>query len=111
MELPSPFLWGDPSELRRRLGPFAAEVDVESYVLRFEFSSFDDWRSRFESSNPPLMAMRQILPAPTYEGLARDAWALAEELNAGSPGLIVESAYLSVLASPAKRWRSGGGTG
>ncbi len=101
VELPSPFLWGDPAEVRRRLRLHAARVEVESRVLRFEFSSFDDWRSRFESSNPPLMALRQIVPAPAYEGLARDAWALAEELNVGATTVVVESSYLAVVASPA----------
>lgn len=99
VELPSPFLWGDATELRRRLQPHATAVEVESRVLRFEFASFEDWWAGFAQTNPPLMAMRQILPGPAFEGLLKDAWALAEELNVAAEGVVVESSYLSVVAT------------
>jgi SAM-dependent methyltransferase len=76
--LPSPFLWGDVDEVRRRFAPHAASLDFHRGTLRLAFASIEDWRNRFASANPPLMAMRTMLPAPAYEGLERDAWALVE---------------------------------
>ena len=98
-DLPSPFLWGDPDEVRRRMKPHAATVEVEPMTLRFEFASFADWEARFANANPPLMAMKQLLPPAAYDGLIRDAWALAEELNVGTTSMVVESAYLAVTAA------------
>ena len=39
VEMPSPFLWGDPDELRRRL---ASSIDIVPRTLTFEFDSFED---------------------------------------------------------------------
>jgi SAM-dependent methyltransferase len=88
--LPSPFLWGDEEEVRHRFADHAATVDFDRGTLRLRFASFDDWRARFASANPPLMAMKTMLPAAAYEGLERDAWALAEGNR--------DSDYLTVIA-------------
>lgn len=88
---PSPFLWGDKAEVRRRFAPHAASIEVAHRTLRLEFASFDDWHASFASANPPLMAMKALLPPPAFEGLLKDAWVLAEE----SP----ESTYVEVVAT------------
>jgi hypothetical protein len=96
--IPSPFLWGNEAEVRRRLRRHAAAIEVEMRTLRLEFASFEDWRGRFANANPPLMAMRRILPPPAHQRLLRDAWALAGELNVAPTGIAVESGYLAVVA-------------
>ena len=89
--LPSPFEWGDEAEVRRRFAPYAATVEVEFGTVDIRFASFDEWRERFANANPPLMAMKAMLPEPAFEGLIRDAW----ELRTGSSA----SDYLTVVAT------------
>lgn len=91
LALPSPFLWGDEAEARRRLGPHAASLEISHRTLRFDFSSYEDWRTRFAGVNPPLMAMKALLPLAAFDGLLADAWALVE-----GP---LESHYLEVIAT------------
>src|SRR3984893_7367880 len=40
-ELPSPFAWGDPAEVRRRFDGRAASLRLESRTVRVRFSSVD----------------------------------------------------------------------
>ena len=89
--LPSPFEWGDEAGVRRRFAPHAASIEIERGMLRVRFDSFADWVTRFANANPPLMAMKAMLPPPAFEGLIRDAWALAEKSS--------ESDYLTVVAT------------
>ncbi len=89
--LPSPFLWGDEDEVRKRFAPYAEAIEFDRGTLRPRYESLDDWRSHFASANPPLRAMKAMLPAPAYEGLERDVWALYEE--------VPESDYLVVVAT------------
>jgi hypothetical protein len=59
----------------------------------------DAWREEFAGTNPPLMAMKAMLPPAAFEGLMDRARALVEELNQGDDGSVVlESSYLSVIA-------------
>jgi SAM-dependent methyltransferase len=88
--LPSPFLWGGEAEVRRRFAPYAISVEVYRGSLQVPFVSFDDWHERFATANPPLMAMKAMLPAPVFEDLVRAAWALRDESG--------ESEYLAVVA-------------
>src|SRR5579872_129524 len=37
VDLPSPFLWGDAMEVRRRLQPHASAVEVQPRTLRYEY--------------------------------------------------------------------------
>lgn len=89
--LPSPFEWGDEAEVRRRFAPHAVSIEIARGTLPVHFDSPADWRARFADANPPLMGMKAMLPAPAFEGLIRDAWALAEESS--------DSGYLVVLAT------------
>ena len=96
---PSPFLWGDDVEVRRRLEPHANSIEVERRTLRFTFASFEEWQSTFADVNPPLMAMKAILPASLFQGLIDDAWALAKELSVATTGVALESTYLEIVAT------------
>jgi len=97
--LPSPFLWGDADEVRRRLAGRASQLEIQPRTLTFRFDSIEDWRERFADVNPPLMALKQMLPPPAFEALMGQAVALVEELNqAGDASVVLESSYLVVLA-------------
>jgi len=97
--LPSPFLWGDGDEVRRRFSGLASELEIEPRTLTFRFESMEAWREEFAGTNPPLMALKAMLPPPAFDGLMDRARALVEELNQGDDGSVVlESSYLSVIA-------------
>jgi ubiquinone/menaquinone biosynthesis C-methylase UbiE len=97
--LPSPFLWGEPDEVRRRLRGLASALMVEPRTLTFRFTSLEAWREEFANTNPPLMALKQMLPLAAFEGLIARAVALVDELNLARNGSVVlESSYLSVIA-------------
>ena len=91
LALPSPFLWGHQDEVRRRFAPYTQTIEFSRGALKPQYASLEDWRARFASANPPLMGMKAMLPAPAYEGLERDVWALYEETP--------ESDYLTVVAT------------
>ena len=97
--LPSPFLWGDADEVRRRFHGLASEIEIVPRTLTFRFASLAAWRDEFADVNPPLMALKQILPPAAYDGLIAQAVALVEELNrAGDGSVVLESGYLAVIA-------------
>lgn len=97
--LPSPFLWGEPDEVRRRFSGLASEVAIEPRTLTFRFDSIEVWHEEFANTNPPLMALKQMLPPAAFEGLIARAVALVKELNRARDGRVVlESSYLSVIA-------------
>jgi SAM-dependent methyltransferase len=97
--LPSPFLWGDADEVRRRFTGRASALELEPRTLTFRFDSLDAWREEFANVNPPLMALKQLLPPPAFEGLLAQAVALVDELNqADDSTVVLESSYLVVLA-------------
>jgi SAM-dependent methyltransferase len=97
--LPSPFLWGDADEVRRRFAGRASALELERRTLTFRFDSLEAWREEFANVNPPLMALKQMLPPPAFEGLIAQAVALVDELNRAEEGaVILESSYLVVLA-------------
>lgn len=97
--LPSPFLWGEPDEVRRRFRGLASKLAVEPGILTFRFASLEAWREEFANTNPPLMALKQILPAAAFEGLIAQAVALVDELNLARDGTVVlDSSYLAVIA-------------
>jgi ubiquinone/menaquinone biosynthesis C-methylase UbiE len=98
--MPSPFLWGNPDEVRSRFGAWASSIEFEPRTLTLHFDSVDDWESRFAASNPPIMAMKAILPPEAYEQLMNQCRALVEEMNtAARAGVTLESDYLVVLAT------------
>ncbi len=50
--LPSPFLWGDATEVRRRFARLASQVEIEPRTLTFRFDSIEAWRDEFARANP-----------------------------------------------------------
>ena len=98
--MPSPFLWGDGDEVRRRFAGLAESIVLEPRRLRLQFASIDDWEATFAASNPPLMAMKAILPPEAYERLIGQCRALASEMNiTPGDGVTLDSDYLVVLAT------------
>ena len=98
--MPSPFLWGDPDQVRRRFGALASSIEFEQRTLTLHFDSVDDWEVSFAASNPPIMAMKVILPPQAFGQLMNQCRALVEEMNtADRPGVTIESDYLVVLAT------------
>ena len=97
--LPSPFLWGDADEVRRRFDGRASQLEIEARTLVFRFDSIKLWHEQFANTNPPLMALKQMLPPPAFEGLMAQAVELVDELNQAADGSVVlESSYLVVVA-------------
>jgi ubiquinone/menaquinone biosynthesis C-methylase UbiE len=96
---PSPFLWGDSDEVRRRFAA-AARVDLEPKTLTLRYESIDDWREKFAAVNPPIRAMEQILPPESYARLIAQCADLVAELNAADDGSVtLESDYLAVVVT------------
>lgn len=98
IDVPSPFLWGDADEARRRLAG-AASIDVRKRTLTFEFTSFAEWLELWEASNGPLIALKTMLPDPAYRQVVSQIERVVSELNKSSDGtLALESEYVQVLA-------------
>ncbi len=96
---PSPFLWGDPEEVRRRFAG-AASIELEPRTLTLRHESFDDWLVRFAEVNPPIKAMQQILSPEAYATLIERCRDLVVELNTATDGgVTLESDILSVVAT------------
>lgn len=96
---PSPFLWGEPEEVRRRFRGLAASVQIERRTARFEFASLAEGRERWEQYNGPSLALKASLPEDRYLQMLNAVTGLIEELNQATDGrLIIESAYLVVHA-------------
>ena len=98
--MPSPFEWGDPDEVRRRFEGHAASIELEPRTLTLRFDSVDDWEAGFAAANPPLMAVRAILPADAYATLIGRCRDLVQEMNtATEDGVTLDSDYLVVVAT------------
>jgi SAM-dependent methyltransferase len=98
-ELPSPFAWGEATEVRRRFDGKASSLRLEPRTVRFAFPSvqagFDFW----ERTNPPMMALKMMLPPERYEQLRTEGAGLMRTMNVATDGsLVLDSEYLSVIA-------------
>lgn len=99
LELPSPFLWGDPDEVRRRFDGLAASVDSEPRLARFEFESNEAGRQFFEELTPSLVVLKKMLPEERYAELRAASDALFDECaRAGTGRVVLENSYLRVIA-------------
>lgn len=98
-ELPSPFMWGDPTEVRRRFDGRASSLRLEPRTVRFAFPSVEVGFAFWERTNPPLIALRTILPPERYQLLQREGAGLMRTMNVATDGsLTLDSEYLSVVA-------------
>ena len=97
--IPSPFLWGDPEEVRRRFAD-AASIQLAQRTLTLRYRSVDEWRERFAAMNPPIRAMEQILPPEAYARLIEQCRELVTEMNTATDGgITLESEVLFVVAT------------
>jgi SAM-dependent methyltransferase len=104
IELPSPFAWGDPEEVRRRFGGKASSLRLERRTVSFSFASPEDGWNFWERTNPPLMALKAMVPPERFHELVERGQRLMRELNAAADGgLVLDSEYLSVIAVKAQR--------
>ena len=104
MELPSPFAWGDPEEVRRRFTGRASSLRLERRTVSFSFASPEEGWDFWERTNPPLMALKTMLPAERFQELVERGQRLMREMNAAGDGrLVLDSGYLSVIARKAER--------
>jgi ubiquinone/menaquinone biosynthesis C-methylase UbiE len=98
-ELPSPFLWGDEVEVRRRFAPHTDSIELSRRQLSFESSSIETFLEFWEATNPPQNALKAMLPLESYQKVIEANRALVEELNESTTGRVkVVSPYLLVLA-------------
>jgi SAM-dependent methyltransferase len=97
--LPSPFQWGDANVVRQRFAGLASAIEVQERTLTFAFDSVERGLAFWERTNPPLIALRSMLPPETYRALIEQATHLFAELNRADDGrLILDSAYAQIIA-------------
>jgi SAM-dependent methyltransferase len=99
LKLPSPMEWGDPLEVGRRLGPFAASVETERRMARFTFASVETAQQFFEQTNPALLLLSRMLPQSRYGELITACRSLVRQFSRpADAGVLLENEYLLVLA-------------
>jgi SAM-dependent methyltransferase len=99
LDLPSPFEWGDEAELRRRFDGLASSVEVQQRKLAFAFDDVDEARDFWERTNPPVIALRSMLPPKAYQDMRGRLSDLIRDVSRLEEGqLVLESDYLSVVA-------------
>jgi SAM-dependent methyltransferase len=99
LELPSPFAWGDPDEVRRRFAGMTSSLRLERRTVSFSFASVDDGWDFWERTNPPLMALKSMVPPERFHELVEQGRQLMREMNGASDGrLVLDSDYLQVVA-------------
>jgi ubiquinone/menaquinone biosynthesis C-methylase UbiE len=100
VDIPSPFLWGDEDELRRRFRE-ASSIEIRPRTLDFQFASFAGWLYFWERTNVAQLAIKPMLTAERYGQLVEEARRLIRGLNrGGDDGVRLESAYVQVFARP-----------
>lgn len=104
MELPSPFAWADPEEVRRRFDRKAFSLRLERRTVRFSFPSPEEGWEFWERTNPPLIALKAMLPPERYQQVRVEGASLMRNMNGATNGsLVLDSEYLTVIARKASR--------
>lgn len=101
VELPSPYLWGDPDHVRRRFDGLAepGSVHVRERTGTFEFGSVEEGVDFWHRTNPPQAALRSTVPADVYRELMARLVRLFREPNRADDGrLLLDWDYVEVLA-------------
>jgi SAM-dependent methyltransferase len=97
-DLPSPFEWGDPDVVARRLDR-ARTVEVRPGRLTWRFPSVDEALAFWEATNAPTIALKATVPPERYADFRQEARRLMEEFNESRIGRVeLGSSYVSVLA-------------
>jgi len=100
LDLPSPFEWGEETELRHRFNGLASSIDIQHRKLAFAFDSVEDARDFWERTNPPVIALREMLAPESYQKLRGSLSDLIRDLGRTEDGrLVLESDFLSVVAT------------
>ena len=98
-ELPSPFEWGDPAVIGRRLDGFASHVEIQPDTLTMSFAGVDAGFEFWERTNAPTIALRLTLPPERYAEFQRETLDLMTMMNVATDGsLRLDSSYVRVLA-------------
>jgi len=98
IDLPSPFEWGDPDMVARRLAR-AHDLEVRPGRLTRTFPSLDEALAFWEATNAPTIALKATVPPERYADFRQEARRLMEELNESRNGRVeLSSSYVSVLA-------------
>jgi SAM-dependent methyltransferase len=98
-QLPSPFEWGDPTDVRRRFEGRASSLRLETRTVRFAFPSVDVGFAFWERTNPPLIALQTMLSPQRYQLLRTEGAGLMRTMNTATDGtLALDSEYMSVIA-------------
>jgi len=85
--------------VQRRLAGMTSSLDFEPGVVTFSFPSLGEGWNFWERTNPPLLALKSMLPADRYQEVAEQGKRLMREENAATDGrLVLESDYLQVVA-------------
>jgi len=72
---------------------------LEPRTVRFAFPSVDAGFDFWERTNPPLIALKTMLPPERYQSLRMEGADLMRIMNAASDSsLLLDSEYLSVIA-------------
>ncbi len=99
LPLESAMAWGDPEVVARRFRAWAASIDTDRRMARFDFASVAAARDFFERTNPALLVLARMLPGPKYSDLLEAARALiAGSCQPANGGVVVENEYLVLLA-------------
>jgi hypothetical protein len=100
LDLPSPFEWGEEPKVRRRFGGLASLIETKHRRLAFEFDDVEEATGFWERTNPPVIALRGMLPPEAYQKLRAALSDLIRELGRVEDGpLMLESDFLSVVAT------------
>jgi SAM-dependent methyltransferase len=113
LPLPSHFAWGDPDEVRRRLGGLTGSIGIERRTGSFTFDSTEDALAFWRRTNPAVIALERLLPAERHEELLHEAARLLGDLHEPEDGrMVVRFDYLEVLARtrPSRPMSSAGST-
>lgn len=98
-ETSSPFLWGDPDQVRRRFEGLASSVKTEMRTASFEFESLEAGWEFWERTNAPQSAMNAMMPAEAYAAFVERELGLMRELNRAEGGrLRLDWDWLLVVA-------------
>jgi ubiquinone/menaquinone biosynthesis C-methylase UbiE len=97
-ELPSPFEWGEPDVVKKRLGA-ARSVEVRPQKLTWTFATVDEALAFWEETNAPTIALKATVAAERYQEFRADARRMMQDLNESRDGRVeLNSSYVSVLA-------------
>jgi SAM-dependent methyltransferase len=90
--------WGDEGTARSRLGPHAARVETERRTIVFRAESAEALAAEQESSAPPTVAARQVLPEEAWREMQRELRELLARYAETDGGPVaIEAEYLQIL--------------